>query len=59
MRELWDRAEAESRAVVIAAGVQVTAVDRVAFHRAAAPVLKTYLEDQQLRHLYERIRAAA
>jgi TRAP-type C4-dicarboxylate transport system substrate-binding protein len=59
MRELWDRAEAESRAAVIAAGVQVTEVDRAAFHRAAAPVLKSYLGDPELRRLYEGIRAVA
>ena len=59
MRELWDRAEAESRAAVIAAGVQVTEVDRAAFHRAAEPVLKTYLSDPELQRLYEGIRAVA
>jgi TRAP-type C4-dicarboxylate transport system substrate-binding protein len=59
MRELWDRAEAESRAAVVAAGVQVTEVDRSAFHRAAEPVLEKYLGDAELRHLYEGIRAAA
>lgn len=59
MRELWDRAEAESRAAVIAAGVQVTEVDRAAFHRAAEPVLKSYLSDPELQRLYEGIRAVA
>ena len=59
MRELWDRAEAESRAAVVAAGVQVTEVDRAAFHRAAEPVLAAYLKDAELRSLYEGIRAAA
>jgi tripartite ATP-independent transporter DctP family solute receptor len=59
MRERWDRAEAESRAAVIAAGVQVTEVDRAAFHRAAEPVLESYLEDAELQRLYEGIRASA
>jgi TRAP-type C4-dicarboxylate transport system substrate-binding protein len=59
MRELWDRAEAESRAAVIAAGVQVTEVDRAAFHGAAEPVLKAYLSDLELQRLYEDIRALA
>ena len=59
MRELWDRAEADSRAAVIAAGVQVTEVDRAAFHRAAQPVLSSYLEDSELERLYRDIRAAA
>jgi tripartite ATP-independent transporter DctP family solute receptor len=59
MRELWDRAEAESRAAVIAAGVQVTEVDRGAFHRAAEPVLKSYLSDPELQRLYGGIRAVA
>jgi tripartite ATP-independent transporter DctP family solute receptor len=59
MRKLWDRAEAESRAAVIAAGVQVTEVDRAAFHGAAEPVLKAYLSDLELQRLYEDIRALA
>jgi tripartite ATP-independent transporter DctP family solute receptor len=59
MRELWDRAEAESRAAVIAAGVQVTEVDRAAFHKAAEPVLDTHLKDPELRQLYQGIRAVA
>ena len=59
MRELWDRAEADSRAAVIAAGVSVTEVDRAAFHRAAQPVLSSYLEDAELERLYRDIRAAA
>ncbi|HSD75315.1 MAG TPA: TRAP transporter substrate-binding protein [Steroidobacteraceae bacterium] len=59
MRELWDRAEAESRAAVIAAGVQVTEVDRAAFHRAAEPVLASYLKDPELQRLYAGIRALA
>jgi tripartite ATP-independent transporter DctP family solute receptor len=57
MRELWDRAEAESRAAVIAAGVQVTEVDRAAFRRAAQPVLDAYLKDPELQQLYQGIRA--
>jgi tripartite ATP-independent transporter DctP family solute receptor len=59
MRELWDRAEAESQATVIAAGVQVNQVDRVAFHRAAEPLLAAYLRDSELNALYQGIRAAA
>jgi len=59
MRELWDRAEAESRATVIAAGVQVNEVDRAAFRRAAEPVLIGYLRDPELERLYQGIRATA
>jgi tripartite ATP-independent transporter DctP family solute receptor len=59
MRELWDRREAESRAAVIKAGVAVTEVDRVAFQRAAAPLLESYLRDTAVKRLYEGIRAVA
>lgn len=59
MRELWDRAEAESRAKVIAAGVRVNDVDLPAFHSAAAPVLELYLKDPELLQLYQGIRAVA
>ena len=56
--ELWARAEANP-ATVIAAGVQVNEVDRVAFHRAAEPLLAAELRDSELNALYQGIRAAA
>lgn len=59
MRELWDRREAESRAAVEKAGVQVNEVDRKAFRKAAAPLLEEYLADADLARLYRAIRAAA
>jgi tripartite ATP-independent transporter DctP family solute receptor len=59
MRELWDRREAESRAAVEKAGVQVNEVDREAFRTAAAPLLEEYLADADLARLYRAIRAAA
>ena len=59
MRGLWDRAEAASKAKVLAAGVQVNEVDRAAFHRATAPLLKSYLQDSELDELYRGIRAVA
>ncbi|HKZ73641.1 MAG TPA: TRAP transporter substrate-binding protein [Steroidobacteraceae bacterium] len=59
MRTLWDRTEATSRAAAIAAGVQVTEVDRAAFERAAAPVLRACLQDADLARLYRAAREAA
>jgi tripartite ATP-independent transporter DctP family solute receptor len=59
MRALWDRAEADSRAFVLAAGVQVTEVDRAAFQRSAEPFLQRYLRDANLRRLYGSIRDLA
>jgi tripartite ATP-independent transporter DctP family solute receptor len=59
MRERWDQREAESRAAVEKAGVQVTEVDRVAFQRAVAPWMESYLRDADLRRLYGLIRQEA
>lgn len=59
MREMWDRMEADSRAFVLANGVQVNAVNREAFRRAAQPVVEATLQDAQLRKIYEQIRSAA
>jgi tripartite ATP-independent transporter DctP family solute receptor len=57
MRELWDRAEAESRARVIAAGIQASEVDRVAFRRAGARADRSP-PDPRLQQLYQ-VRATA
>jgi tripartite ATP-independent transporter DctP family solute receptor len=57
MRELWDRMEAESRAIVLKAGVQVNDVNLDAFRKASQPLIETTLKDPQLRKLYEDIRA--
>jgi tripartite ATP-independent transporter DctP family solute receptor len=59
MRAAWDAREAEARAAVVAAGVQVTQVDREAFAAATRPVLDKYLGSPQLRALYDRIAATA
>jgi tripartite ATP-independent transporter DctP family solute receptor len=59
MRELWDRTEAQSRAAVEKAGVQVANVDRKAFQNAAAAVLESYLKDADLNRLYRAIRRLA
>lgn len=59
MRELWDRTEAESRAFVIANGVSVSEIDRPAFERAAAPMLRAHLREPQLDRMYRAIRAQA
>jgi tripartite ATP-independent transporter DctP family solute receptor len=59
MRELWDRMEAQSRADVIAAGVQTNEVNIQAFRSAARPLLEKYLERAGLQSLYQTIQAAA
>ena len=59
MRTDWDRREAEARAAVIAAGVQVAAVDKAAFAATVRPVLDKYLSEPRLRALHERIAAVA
>jgi tripartite ATP-independent transporter DctP family solute receptor len=59
MRTLWDEMEAQSRATVLAAGVQENEVDRPAFHKAAAPLHERYLSDPALRQLFDGIRALA
>jgi tripartite ATP-independent transporter DctP family solute receptor len=59
MRGRWDRREADSRAAVEKAGVQVTEVDRAAFQAAVAPWRESYLRDPNLRRLHDRIRQEA
>jgi tripartite ATP-independent transporter DctP family solute receptor len=59
MRLDWDRREAEARAAVIAAGVQVAEVDKAAFAATVRPVLDKYLAEPRLRALHERIVAVA
>jgi tripartite ATP-independent transporter DctP family solute receptor len=59
MRVDWDRREADARAAVIAAGVQVAEVDKEAFAATVRPVLDKYLSEPRLRALHERIAAVA
>jgi TRAP-type C4-dicarboxylate transport system substrate-binding protein len=59
MRDLWDRMEAESRQLVLAAGVHFNEVDRAAFRKAAAPLLEKYVARGDLEPLYALVRAAA
>ena len=58
-RAAWDRRETEARSAVIAAGVQVSQVDKAAFAATVRPVLDKYLSDARLRALYEKIAAVA
>lgn len=58
MRELWDRMEAESRKLVLDAGVEFNEVDRDAFQRAARPVIEKYVSRSALQPLYEQIQAS-
>ena len=59
MRTLWDKMDAESRAHVLASGVQWNEADQAAFHRAAAPTIERYVRDAGLGDLYKSIRALA
>lgn len=59
MRELWDAAETESRAKVVASGVKVNEVEHAAFRAATAPRLERELADPAQRALYAAIRSAA
>jgi tripartite ATP-independent transporter DctP family solute receptor len=59
MRAHWDRTEAEARNTVLASGVQLVEVDRGAFQRAAQPMLMNYLQQPDLKRLYQRIRDVA
>ena len=59
MRDLWDVAEAESRASVLAAGVQINETDLAAFEAATAPLVERRLGNPDLRRLYDDIRGLA
>ena len=59
MRTLWDRMQEESRKHVIEHGVKVNEVDRASFHRAARPILESYVKKSSLHELYDGIRALA
>lgn len=57
MRADWDQREAKARETVLAAGTQVSEVDKAAFAATTRPVLEKYLKPAPLRALYERIAA--
>lgn len=59
MRKLWDRMDGESRDIVLKAGVQANDVDGPAFHRAAQPLVKHYLQRQGLGEIHASILAVA
>jgi len=59
MRQLWDSSEAAAHAAVEKAGVTVTQVNRMAFRKAAAPLLASYMNDPELQRIYQEIRAVA
>jgi tripartite ATP-independent transporter DctP family solute receptor len=58
-RTLWDERSATAQAEVVAAGVQVSSVDRPAFEASVRPLLERYLRDPVLRGLYDRVQALA
>lgn len=57
MRQAWDERSARARDEVVAAGVQITEVDRPAFEATVQPLLDRYLRDPALRRLYDRATA--
>jgi tripartite ATP-independent transporter DctP family solute receptor len=59
MRMLWDKMEAESRALVLAASVKANDVDLAAFRKVAASIQERYLVDQSLRAIFDGIRGLA
>lgn len=59
MRVLWDKAEADSRAAVSAAGVQINEVNEPAFRAAAAPFVHGWLRDPADVELLRSIRGLA
>lgn len=59
MRGLWDASEAEARQALVDAGVRMNAVDVHAFREAAAPLVRSLLQDARIRSLHDRIRALA
>lgn len=59
MRALWDKDQAQSRVHVLASGVKDNDVDLPAFRRAAAPLIERYVQDADLKRIYDEIRALA
>jgi len=59
MRVLWDKAEEDARAAVLASGVAINDVDRPAFAAATAGLNARWLDDPALRRLHDDIRGMA
>lgn len=59
MRSLWDASEVKARQALVDAGVRMNAVDVRAFREAAAPLVRSLLQDARIRSLHDRIRAVA
>ncbi|MBB3233830.1 tripartite ATP-independent transporter DctP family solute receptor [Phyllobacterium endophyticum] len=57
MRELWDAREKKSRAIVEAAGVKVSEIDKQPLIDAMKPVYDKYLSTPELKDLATRIQA--
>jgi tripartite ATP-independent transporter DctP family solute receptor len=56
-RELWDAQEEASREAVIAAGAEITEVDKAPFIEAMAPLYEKYADTPELQDLVARIQA--
>jgi TRAP-type C4-dicarboxylate transport system substrate-binding protein len=60
MRKLWERREAEARALLAREGVQVNEItDRRAFERAVQPVWEQFVRTPEQRAIVNQIRALA
>lgn len=56
-RELWDAQEEKSREAVIAAGSEITEVDKAPFIAAMEPIYEKYADTPELKDLVARIQA--
>jgi tripartite ATP-independent transporter DctP family solute receptor len=59
MRARWDELVGTARRTVVAAGVEVAPIDRPAFRSAVQPLLDRYLNDPEIKRLYDLLRASA
>ena len=59
MRALWRENEQRARELVLAAGTEVSELDRAAFRARSAGLLDSHLGDADLRDLYDAIRGLA
>jgi TRAP-type C4-dicarboxylate transport system substrate-binding protein len=57
MRRLWDEAEEQARAAVLAAGVAINEVDRPAFVATTEALNARWLDETTLRRLHDDIRS--
>jgi tripartite ATP-independent transporter DctP family solute receptor len=59
MRRLWTARSDESKATVIAAGAQISTMDKSPFERAMGPVYDQFVRDARMKGIVSRIRETA